>query len=64
MSESASRAVAPWRSREQQYAEGKAIPAACRRESHAKWKAPADRADPVKILEVITSIKSTLDLGR
>ena len=38
-------------SREQQHAEGRAIRNTCSRASHADWKAPADRADPIKILE-------------
>ena len=37
--------------REQQYAEGKTIRNTCSRVSHADWKAPADRADPIEILE-------------
>jgi uncharacterized protein (DUF2252 family) len=48
---SASPVVVQGRSREQQYAEGKAIRNACLRESHSKWKPPSDRADPVEILE-------------
>jgi uncharacterized protein (DUF2252 family) len=39
------------RSREQQYAEGKAIRDTCPRLSHADWKPPADRADPIEMLE-------------
>ena len=39
------------RSREQLYAEGKAIRDTCPRESHADWKPPADRSDPIEILE-------------
>jgi uncharacterized protein (DUF2252 family) len=39
------------RSREQLYAEGKAIRDSCPRSDHADWKPPADRADPVEILE-------------
>src|SRR4029077_463101 len=39
------------RSRGQQYAEGKAIRDSCARLSHAKWKPPADRVDPIGILE-------------
>jgi hypothetical protein len=38
--------------REQQYAEGKTIRNTCSRVSHADWKAPADRSDPIKILEL------------
>ena len=38
-------------SREQQYAEGKAIRDTCPRLSHADWKPPADRADPIEMLE-------------
>jgi hypothetical protein len=37
--------------REQQYAEGKAIRDTCPRLSHADWKPPAGRADPIVILE-------------
>ena len=48
---SARPAVARPRSREQLYAEGKALRDSCSRLSHAKWKAPADRSDPVGILE-------------
>ena len=44
-------AVVRQRSREQQYAAGKAIRDTCPRESQADWKAPADRSDPVEILE-------------
>jgi hypothetical protein len=47
----ASPAVVRQRSREQQYAEGKAIRDTCPRESHADWKPPADRVDPIVILE-------------
>jgi uncharacterized protein (DUF2252 family) len=43
--------VAQQRSREQLYAEGKALRDSCSRLSHAHWKAPADREDPVGILE-------------
>jgi Uncharacterized protein conserved in bacteria (DUF2252) len=43
--------VAQQRSREQLYAEGKALRDSCSRLSHANWKAPADREDPVGILE-------------
>ena len=32
-------------------AEGKAARSAARRSSHAGWKAPGDREDPVAILE-------------
>ena len=39
------------RSREQQYAEGKAIRDTCPRLNHADWKPPADRVDPIEILE-------------
>ena len=51
MDKSASPAEVQGRSREQQYAEGKAIRNTCLRESHAKWKPPTDHADPVEILE-------------
>ena len=54
----ASPAVVRQRSREQQYAEGKAIRDTCPRESHADWKPPADRSDPIVILE--TSDKERL----
>jgi hypothetical protein len=47
----ASPAVARQPSREQQYTEGKAIRDTCLRESHADWKPPADRSDPIVILE-------------
>ena len=47
----ASPAVVRQRSREQLYAEGKAIRDTCPRESHADWKPPADRSDPIEILE-------------
>jgi uncharacterized protein (DUF2252 family) len=43
--------VARPRSREQLYMEGKALRDSCARLSHAKWKPPADRVDPVEILE-------------
>jgi hypothetical protein len=48
---SAPPAVARPRSREQLYLEGKAHRDSCARLSHAKWKPPADRLDPVEILE-------------
>jgi len=57
---SASPTVAQRRTREQQYAEGKAIRNTCLRESHAKWKPPTDRADPVEILEASTERCGTL----
>jgi uncharacterized protein (DUF2252 family) len=44
-------AVVPQRSREQQYAEGKAIRDTCPRLNHADWKPPADRVDIIEILE-------------
>ena len=44
-------AVVRQRSRERLYTEGKAIRDTCPRESHADWKPPADRADPIDILE-------------
>jgi uncharacterized protein (DUF2252 family) len=47
----ASPAAVPLRSREQRYAEGKAIRETCLRGSHAQWKPPVDRADPIEILE-------------
>src|SRR5271167_4327970 len=47
----ASPAVVRQYSREQQYAEGKAIRDTCAGESHADWKPPADRSDPIVILE-------------
>lgn len=37
------------RSREQLYAEGKAIRDTCPRVGHVDWKAPADRSDPIEI---------------
>jgi len=39
------------RSREQLYEEGKALRDSCPRVSHADWKAPADRVDPIEILQ-------------
>src|SRR4029077_20011906 len=39
------------RSREQLYTEGKSIRDICARVSHADWKPPADRPDPIEILE-------------
>ena len=39
------------RSREQLSAEGKALRNSCSRRSHAHWKPPVDRLDPVEILE-------------
>ena len=39
--------AAPPRSRDEHYAAGKALRAACPRASHAKWKAPAGRRDAV-----------------
>jgi uncharacterized protein (DUF2252 family) len=39
------------RSREQQYAEGKAIRDTCPRLNQADWKPPADRLNPIEILE-------------
>ncbi len=44
-------AVVQQRSREQLYAEGKAIRDSCPRVSHADWKPAADRPDPIEILE-------------
>jgi hypothetical protein len=44
-------ALVQQRSREQLYAEGKAIRDSCPRSGHAGWKPPADRADPIEILE-------------
>jgi uncharacterized protein (DUF2252 family) len=58
MNKSASPAVAERRSREQRYADGKAVRDTCLRESHAKWKPATNRADPVEILE--TSNKGRL----
>jgi uncharacterized protein (DUF2252 family) len=43
--------VARQRSREQLYKEGKALRDSCPRASHADWKPPADRVDPIEILE-------------
>ena len=43
--------MAQRRSKEQQYAEGKAIRDICLRESHAKWNPPKDRSDPLEILD-------------
>ena len=39
------------RSKEQQYTDGKAIRDICPRESHAEWKPPEHRTQPVEILE-------------
>ena len=39
------------RSRDQLYKEGKALRDSCPRASHADWKPPADRVDPIEILE-------------
>src|SRR6185312_7813709 len=39
------------RSREQQYTDGKAMRDICPRESHAEWKPPEHRTQPVEILE-------------
>jgi hypothetical protein len=47
----ASPAVARQRSREQLYAQGKAIRDTCPRLNHADWKAPAHCSDPIDILE-------------
>jgi hypothetical protein len=43
--------VARHRSREQLYKEGKALRDSCSRASHAEWKPPADRVDPIELLE-------------
>jgi hypothetical protein len=48
---SASPAVVRQRSREQLYTEGKSIRDICARVSHADWKPPADRPEPIDILE-------------
>jgi hypothetical protein len=47
----ASPAVVRQRSREQLYTEGKTIRDTCPRVSHADWKPPPDRPDPIEILE-------------
>jgi uncharacterized protein (DUF2252 family) len=47
----ASPAVVGQRSREQLYTEGKAIRDSCPRVSHADWKPPPDRQNPIEILE-------------
>jgi hypothetical protein len=47
----ASPAVVRHRSRDQQYAEGNAIRDTCPRLSHADWKPPVNRANPIEILE-------------
>jgi len=39
------------RSRDQLYKEGKALRDSCPRISHADWKPPTDRVDPIEILE-------------
>ncbi|MGA8659242.1 MAG: DUF2252 domain-containing protein [Chthoniobacterales bacterium] len=51
MDKPASPAVVRQRSREQLYTDGKAIRDSCPRASHADWKPPADRPDPIEILE-------------
>src|SRR6516225_5398751 len=43
--------VARQRSRQQLYEEGKALRNSCPRAGHADWKPPADRVDPIEILE-------------
>jgi uncharacterized protein (DUF2252 family) len=43
--------VARHRSREQLYEKGKALRDSCSRASHAEWKPPADRVDPIELLE-------------
>ena len=48
---SESSVVVRLRSRGQLYMQGKAHRDSCARLSHAKWKPPADRVDPVEILE-------------
>ena len=44
------KAFARHRSRAERYAMGKALREACPRSSHAAWKAPAGRADPVRLV--------------
>jgi uncharacterized protein (DUF2252 family) len=39
-----------WTTRSEQYAAGKALRAACPREGHARWKAPAGRPDAVELV--------------
>jgi uncharacterized protein (DUF2252 family) len=51
MDQSAGSAVAPQPSREQRYADGRTIRDSCLRQSHAKWKPPANRPDPIEMLE-------------
>ena len=43
-------ALTPHRSRTERYAMGKSLREACPRTSHAAWKAPADRPDPVHLV--------------
>jgi uncharacterized protein (DUF2252 family) len=38
------------RTRNEQYAAGKALRASCSREGHAAWKAPSNRRDPVELV--------------
>jgi uncharacterized protein (DUF2252 family) len=47
----ASPPVVGYRSRDQQYAEGKALRDTCPRVSHADWKPPADRVNTIEMLE-------------
>jgi uncharacterized protein (DUF2252 family) len=46
----AKNAVGQPRSRAERYAAGKALRASCPRESHARWKAPANRRDAVELV--------------
>ena len=46
----AKNAVVQPRSRAERYAAGKALRASCPRESHARWKAPANRRDAVELV--------------
>lgn len=48
LDKAASPAVVGYRSRDQQYAEGKAIRDTCPRVNHADWKPPSDRVDTVE----------------
>ena len=51
MDKAASPLVVGYRSRDQQYAEGKALRDTCPRVSHADWKPPADRVNTIEMLE-------------
>jgi uncharacterized protein (DUF2252 family) len=50
MSRSSARKLIPRMSMEERYEAGKALRKSCPRESHAAWKAPAGRRDPVQMV--------------